>query len=76
MTKLKNYRVIVGYVQLKNTENGEMINNGEKFPITPFNVIVDSPEVAEYLVREMQVFDKYNLQIQEKAPIYFEYELN
>lgn len=72
---MKAYRVVVGYLQLRFTESGEPVKGGEQFPITPFNIIVDSPEVAEYLVSRMDI-KRYKLIPITKAPTYLEYELN
>ena len=72
---MNNYKVVVGYIQLRDMENGEYIEDGKKFPITPFNIIVDSKEVENYLIAQMDIHE-YELIPQEKNPIYLEHELN
>mgnify|MGYP003645585893 CR=1 FL=1 len=72
---MKVYRVVQGYLQLKFSDKEELVENGKKFPMSVFNIVVDSPEVAEYLIDELGV-DEYELLEQKETPTYLKHELN
>lgn len=72
---MTNYRIIIGELVLRDKDTGKLLNDGEVYPITHSNILVDSDEVADYLVEQLGI-TTYKLLKREKPPVYLEHELN
>lgn len=72
---MKIYKVVIGWINIQLPEGGQLVFRGERIPVAPFNIVVDSPETIDYLIQHKHIID-YELVEQKEAPVYLDYELN
>lgn len=74
---MRAYRVVEGYIQLRFTDTGEVVQGGEKFPLSRFTIVVDPTDKAtmEYLIRDLDL-QFYEVHPITEAPRYLTHELN
>jgi len=74
---MKAYRVVEGYIQLRFTDNGEVVEGAEKFPISRFTILVDEndTETLTYLLQTLDV-EMQELRLVNEPPHYMTHELN
>lgn len=74
---MKAYRVIEGYIQLRFTETGEIVEDAEEFPLSRFTILVDEndKETLTYLLQTLDV-EIQELRLVTETPHYMTHELN